>query len=93
MRAKSQVARIARDHLMATGNTAVRSGDVHLLHEIAEKAGIKSNSLYTERQVLRAIARNYEGILVRRYTGNRWRVGYWLPEYVNPQVSTLRVRK
>jgi hypothetical protein len=61
------VASIAADHLRATNNPSVGWGDSHLLHEIAEKAGIESRGHRTEKAVLDAIDRSNKEQLVKRY--------------------------
>lgn len=78
--------------LRETDNPAVMWGDTHLLHQIADRAGIKSAQRggLTERRVLAALARQ-PGILVKRYTQahvapqTRTVLVFRLPETITPE--------
>ena len=53
--AHKTIAQIAHKHLTDHGFDRVMYGDAHLLHEIAEAAGMKHDGWKTERNVLNAL--------------------------------------
>ena len=77
---KPTVAQVAAEHLRATDNHGVISGDSHLLHEIAEKLGWEHDAWRTEKRVLNAIERTNKGELIKAFTCvHRRRRSFWLP--------------
>jgi len=61
----------AVEHLQATDNPAIMTGDHVLAHEIAEKHGMAHDGYHTERRVIEALWKT-PGILVRKLTGANW---------------------
>lgn len=55
--ARKRVCDAAVEVLKETGNPHVMWGDVHLLHEIAERAGIPHQGPRTQRRVLDALSK------------------------------------
>lgn len=74
-RKEARVCHAAVEVLRETNNPAVMWGDTVLLHQIAERAGIKHNGWVTETRVLNALSAR-PGILVPgfTYTGRGRRV-------------------
>lgn len=55
---RKTIADHAAAHLRETNNPSVCYGDSFLLHEIAERAGLKHNGWHTERNILAALSRH-----------------------------------
>ena len=51
-----EMARVAREHLIETDNPAVMYGDIALLHQIAERAGLPNEGAKTEQRVLNLLS-------------------------------------
>lgn len=68
--------------LREEGIPQVRTGDSRLLHDIAERAGIKPESWKTEKKVLRSLARNPGNLVpaLERRTDARMVRVFFLPE-------------
>lgn len=55
---KKTIAEVAKEYLISRGFCSVGYGDSHLLHEIAEAAGVKHDGWRTERNILAALDRS-----------------------------------
>lgn len=78
MSKRKTIGELAKEYLEANGFDSVAYGDAHLLHEIAEYAGLPHRSWRTEKQILDALDRSplFEKWYFRGYKNRpcRWYV-------------------
>jgi hypothetical protein len=78
---RKTIGQIAIEYMRAKGYKFVMAGDAHLLHEIAEEAGIPHQGPKTEKRVLDALDRS--GLFVKQYVrAMGLRRILFLPEHV-----------
>lgn len=77
---RKTIGAIALAYMRSKGYQFVMCGDAHILHEIADAAGIAHRSWITEKQIINAIDRS--GLFVKLFinAAGRRRV-FYLPEF------------
>lgn len=78
---KKTAAQHAADILRETDNPSISAHDTGLVHMVAERIGIESDSYRTSKPVIAAIDRTNRGELLRGYCiEGRLTRRFWLPE-------------